>query len=82
MTCKRCGSSAPEFKPDAVPFSEYPCVVGSSVDLIATNPRLLDQDAVCVCCAGMSMQNIIDRAWDLKDVPTDALLRALARRFL
>lgn len=39
-----------------------------------------DDDAVCCQCIGRSWGNILDNVYDLRKVPTDALLRALARR--
>jgi hypothetical protein len=36
----------------------------------------------CPKCIGLSQGSVIDRIWQLDKVPTDALMRALARRFL
>lgn len=71
--CKRCNDMKPE---------------GFDVDRL----RKLDEEywaassaawPHCVACCGMSQQNIIDCVYQpLCKVPTDALMRELARRFL
>ncbi len=70
--CKRCGSSGGDR--------------GDGAALLAANPTLRDPeprgDTYCAQCAGHPMQYIIDMAWKLAAIPTDALMRELARRFL
>ncbi len=68
--CARCGQRPPWIE-------QFDCSA-----LLAANPCLRESEATCCRCIGMSMANIIDEAWRLTDVPTDALMRALARRFL
>jgi hypothetical protein len=37
----------------------------------------------CAECRGLAMQNIVDTVYrQLREIPTDALMRELARRFL
>jgi hypothetical protein len=82
--CKRCGSNAPPW--DAFGLNELPpdSKPGDSTALLVANPALRDPPcgAVCAFCVGLAMSHIIDMAWDLDGVPTDALMRQLARRFL
>lgn len=69
MACNRCGSKAPGERPTAE-------------DIALSNPLLLEGAAPCACCIGLSMGGIADMVYALQSVPTDALLRELARRFL
>lgn len=45
-------------------------------------PNPLASESTCAKCIGMSYSMILDVIYRLDTVPTDALLRALARRFL
>lgn len=73
MSCKRCNDMSPD---------------GFDVDRL----RKLDEEYLnsavgswpfCSQCAGMSAQGIVDLVYKmLRPIPTDALMRELARRFL
>lgn len=74
MTCKRCNDMSPD---------------GFDVDRL----RKLDQEYIaapahtawngCSGCQGLSYQNVIDSVYfAIRLMPTDALMRELARRFL
>ena len=66
QVCKRCGDM------DRAKFEAL------------DNPRKYaeDGDTHCPKCIGLSWAGVIDCIYDLGSVPTDALMRALARRFL
>lgn len=74
--CGRCGSLQQT--------ETNPGLRGTSADLLEASPTLRERVGIetCAFCAGHSMANLIDMAWKLEGIPTDALLRELARRFL
>lgn len=73
MSCQRCNDMKPE---------------GFDVDRL----RKLDEEYErtngaswhgCSDCIGLAWQNVIDNVYKtLREIPTDALMRELARRFL
>lgn len=82
MTCKRCNDMKPEgFDVDRLRKhdAEYEALPPRPFNPDEPYPR----EFFCSQCVGLAAQNIVDCVYrQLREIPTDALMRELARRFL